>query len=330
MMLRYINYNRKSSESEDKQALSIISQEEFAQGLATREHISIEEVINEQKSAKNPHKRKGFISLLKKIRKGQCNAIICWKLDRLARNMVEGGEIIELLQQGKIQEIRTAEKVYTPNENAILLAVEFGSANQYSRDLSINVKRGLEKKAKMGIPGGIAPFGYLNNRHEEKGTRKWRKEPKRFGIVQVIFSKILEGKTSIRNVHQWILQEYHPTTVRRKKIGGKPLAESAFYRLIQNPVYAGFFYHAGIRYELHSSIPKVITEEQYWQIQRMLGTSFPQSRIKHEAAYVGVITSPKENTSGLILNFNYVVIVNINSVISTKHIVLNAKKPLLI
>lgn len=77
--------------------------------------------------------------MLKDIKRGKVNSLICWKLDRLARNMVDGGEVIDLLQQGIIRAIITPTKIYYPHENAVLMAVEFGSANQYSRDFNQNL-----------------------------------------------------------------------------------------------------------------------------------------------------------------------------------------------
>lgn len=290
--MKYINYNRKSSDSEDKQMLSIISQEEAAQDMAARDNLNIVDVINESKSAKIPKKRNGFKNLLSKIKSGQANAIICWKLDRLARNMVEGGEIIELLQLGKIQEIRTPFKTYIPNENAILLAVEFGSANQYSRDLSNNVKRGLEKKAKLGVPNGLAPFGFMNTQSGDKGTRKWVVDPDRFEIVKRIFQKVLEGKGSIRSVYFWADEQFQITTPKRKRLGGKKISISYYYSMLKNPIYAGYFIQAGERYDLDPKLPRVITEQEHKNIRRMIDVgSFP-SRAQHQAYYAGLITSP--------------------------------------
>ena len=90
------------------------------------------------------------------------NAILSWKLDRLARNFDDGGKIIGLLQRGVIQEIRTFEKTYLPADNVLSIAVEFGMANQYVRDLSVNIRRGIREKIRRGVFCGKAPLGYYN------------------------------------------------------------------------------------------------------------------------------------------------------------------------
>jgi site-specific DNA recombinase len=304
--MKYINYNRKSSDSEDKQMLSIPAQQGFAEKHAADHGLSIASTINESKSAKIPNNRPGFRSMMQGIKSGKYNSIICWKLDRLSRNMAEGGEIIELLQQGKIKEIRTSEKVYLPSENAILLAVEFGSANQFSRDLSVNVKRGQKKKAQMGIPHGVAPFGFINDKREEKGNRGWLADTERINVLQAVFSKLLEGRTSARSIYTWMLHTYYPTTVKRKRIGGKPIVESYFYRMLRNPIYAGFFFYDTERYELDPALPRIITESQYYRIQRMLNEHTPSARIKHEATYVGLIESPQKEYIGTDFKFQLI------------------------
>ena len=290
--LKYYNYNRKSTDSEDKQILSLPAQEESAQEIALKFDLSIVAVINESRSAKIPGKREGFSRMITAIRKGHCNAILCWKLDRLARNMEEGGVLIELLQQGKIKEIRTPGKTYVPSENAILLAVEFGSANQYSRELSENIRRGLRKKATMGVPNGVAPFGFLNDKTGEKGTRRWKPDNERILILRAIFDKLLAGSVSTRHIYRWALETYHPTTIKRRRRGGKKLSESYFYTMLRDPVYAGFFEYEGIRYELDPSLPRAITEGQFYRVQRILNNGISSKIYRHDATYTRLIKSP--------------------------------------
>jgi len=91
------------------------------------------------------------------ISKGQADGIICWKLDHLARNPVDGGSISWLLQTSQIKHIKTAERDYLPTDNVLMMSVEFGMSNQYIRDLSANVKRGNRKKLRRGEWPNYAP-----------------------------------------------------------------------------------------------------------------------------------------------------------------------------
>jgi site-specific DNA recombinase len=190
--LKHIIYARKSSEAEDRQVLSLESQVEELQKLAEREGLEVVDVLVEAKSAKEPG-RPIFNLMLEKIKKGEANAILTWKIDRLSRNPVDAGTLQWLLQQGTIKEIRTPERIYRPEDNALLWAVESGMANQFIRDLSMNTKRGLKKKCEKGYKPGLAPLGYLNNKYSPKGEHDYFPDPERFPIIQRIFKTLATG-----------------------------------------------------------------------------------------------------------------------------------------
>ena len=104
--LKYFIYARKSSESEDCQVASIPAQLEELKKLANQNNLAITDIFVEEKSAKEPG-QPIFNEMLAKIHQGEAQGIICWKLDRLARNPVDGGNINWMLQQGVIQHIQT-------------------------------------------------------------------------------------------------------------------------------------------------------------------------------------------------------------------------------
>src|ERR1051326_4588639 len=108
-MLKYFMYCRKSSEDDDRQMLSIGAQLSELSEITHAAELSIIETFSESKSAKGPG-REVFNEMLRRIERGEANAILTWKLDRLARNFDDGGRIIGMLQRGVIQEIRTFEK----------------------------------------------------------------------------------------------------------------------------------------------------------------------------------------------------------------------------
>ena len=111
-MLKYFLYCRKSTEDEDRQILSIDAQLAELNAIAQQQNLMVVDRFTESKSAKGPG-RAVFNDMIRRIESGEANAIVSWKLDRLARNFDDGGKIIGLLQRGVIQEIRklTADKV---------------------------------------------------------------------------------------------------------------------------------------------------------------------------------------------------------------------------
>ena len=105
-MEKHIIYSRKSSESEDRQVLSIPAQLSELGDIAKRESMEIATTYQESMSAKASG-RPVFNEMLKVIEKGKGYSLLVWNIDRLARNMVDGGMILELMDKRKIVEIRT-------------------------------------------------------------------------------------------------------------------------------------------------------------------------------------------------------------------------------
>ncbi|MDP3940741.1 MAG: recombinase family protein, partial [bacterium] len=134
--MKYILYCRKSTESEDRQVLSLDSQEKELMDIAKNHNLNVIKVFKESRSAKTAG-RPIFNEVIEMIQSGKADALLCWKLDRLARNFQDGGLIMDMLQRGVIKEIRTYEAIHLPNETAFIMAMQFGMANQYSRDLSV-------------------------------------------------------------------------------------------------------------------------------------------------------------------------------------------------
>ncbi len=90
--LKYFLYARKSTESDDRQAASIDDQIAEMQRLAQRLNLNVVDIIRESQSAKKPG-RVEFNKMIERTHNGEANAILCWRLNRLARNPIDGGQI---------------------------------------------------------------------------------------------------------------------------------------------------------------------------------------------------------------------------------------------
>src|SRR5580704_5552902 len=150
----YFIYCRKSSEAEDRQMLSNGSQIRELKELVTKLNLPVVEILTEAKSAKEPG-RPVFNDMMQRLYRGEAAGIICWKLDRLARNPIDGGSIIWALKQHGIKVITPAQSYAREDDNIILMYIEFGMAQKYVDDLSRNVKRGLRAKAVKGLYPGL-------------------------------------------------------------------------------------------------------------------------------------------------------------------------------
>src|SRR3989344_1257678 len=130
--MRYFLYARKSTDDEDKQILSIEAQLSELRALAQRVGLEVMEEFVENQSAKKPD-RPIFNEMLKRIQLGEAQGIVCWKIDRLARNPVDGGQVQWLLQEGVIRHIQTHDRSHYPNDNVLMMSVELGMATEYIR-----------------------------------------------------------------------------------------------------------------------------------------------------------------------------------------------------
>ena len=100
--LNYCLYARKSSESDERQAMSIESQAKEMSALANKENIFIKEIRSESFSAKTSNTRPVFSKLIDDIRNGTFNAILTWAPDRLSRNAGDLGMLVDLIDQGRL------------------------------------------------------------------------------------------------------------------------------------------------------------------------------------------------------------------------------------
>ncbi len=287
--LQYFLYARKSSESEDQQVASIDSQIRELQALAARDRLEVVAVLSEAQSAKAPG-RPVFNQMLHRIHQGEAHGILCWKLDRLARNPVDGGNISWLLQQGILQRLQTHERAYCPADNVLMMSVEFGMANQFVRDLSHNVKRGLRSKVEQGWYPGVAKPGYLNDPLGTKGGRTVRTDPQRFPLLQRAFHRVLSGLYTPPQVLEKLNTEWGYQTPKHRKLGGLPLARASLYRILSDPFYYGLFeFPKGSGNWYQGKHEPMITEEEFWRVQTILGKDGRPRPQKHTFAYTGLM-----------------------------------------
>jgi len=286
--LRYLGYARKSSEdNKERQAASLPEQLYVLEGIKAKHTLNVVEVLQESKSAHKPG-REIFNNMLARIESGEANAILTWHPNRLCRNALDAGQLLYLMDEDKLVEIRTPSRTYrnTP-EDKFMLTLEFGISKKDSDDKSIVVERGLEKKARDGWRPGVAPQGYLNDKTTESGFRKVLTDSERFPFIQKIFVLFHQG-TAVVEIHRLAKDIWHYRSRQKKRSGGKPLSLSMIYKILTNPFYCKKFeYPEGSGKWYEGAHEPAVDQKIFDEIQVKLGRRSQYKLQHHNFAYTG-------------------------------------------
>ena len=96
----------------------------------------------EKCTAKMPG-RPVFNSLLTRIKNGEATGILAWHPDRLARNSVDGGEIVYLIDTGVIKSLVFPSFWFEPSpQGKFMLNMAFGQSKYYVDSLSEIIRKG--------------------------------------------------------------------------------------------------------------------------------------------------------------------------------------------
>ena len=234
--VKYCLYARKSSESEEKQVLSIDSQVKEMLQIAERDGLEIVEIRRESHSAKDSAQRPVFNELIGDIKKEKFNGLLTWAPDRLSRNAGDLGSLVDLMDQKLLIEIRTYGQIFKNSPNEKFLLMILGSQAKLENDnRGVNVKRGLRTRCEMGLWPTCALTGYLNERTSERKCQVII-DPQRGPVIKKMFEKVAHERWSGRKVYHWLKFE-----INFKTKGNKNLSLGNIYRLLQMPFYYGPF-----------------------------------------------------------------------------------------
>jgi hypothetical protein len=165
-----------------------------------------------------------------------------------------------------------------------LLAIENGSATDYIKDLSYNVKRGLQGKVERGGHSGLAPLGYIN----DLTKHTIEPHPVAFDIVRRGWDLILnQGYTVAEVKREWTRMGLTGVT---KKTRRKPPSHSVVYRVFSNPFYAGKIPFKGTSYQ--GAHRPMVTMREFERAQVLLGRGVRRRERTFSHAFSGLFKCP--------------------------------------
>jgi site-specific DNA recombinase len=267
---KYIIYVRKSTDVEEKQVLSVEAQIVELKKYARDNGLFIVDTVVEKKSAKKPGRSK-FNNTMRRVEGGEANGILSWHPDRLARNSVDGGHIIYLLDEMLLVSLKFPTFWFeNTSQGKFMLSMAFGQSKYYVDSLSENTKRGLRQKVRNGDYPGLAPIGYINDVRTKSVVVDKRRAP----LVVEVFERYVKGNQRLEDIAIFLASKGVRTS------GNKLIPKEQVKYMLQNPFYYGHFRYMG---EVHSGNHKPIIEKRlYDRVQAVLAHRGYTRKLKNE------------------------------------------------
>jgi len=186
------------------------------------------------------------------IESKKAQGILSWHPDRLARNSVDGGRVIYLLDTGKLLDLKFPQFWFdnTP-QGKFMLNIAFGQSKYYVDNLSENVKRGNRQKLRRGEWPNRAPIGYFN----EPRTRTIEIDLVTYKVVKNAFLLYAEGGKSFADISRFM--QKHGVVKKKSK---QPIKPDNIKEMFSNRFYIGIMCFAG---EYYNGTHKLFIFQKY-------------------------------------------------------------------
>lgn len=262
--LKYVLYARKSSDDPERQIRSVPDQINECKQLAARLGLTVVKILEETKSAKSPHQRPIFTQMLKDLKVGVYDAILAWNPDRLARNMLEGGTLIDMVDQEQIKDLKFVTHHFTSDANGkMLLGMAFVLSKQYSDKLSQDVTRGVRSRLTKEGKTPIPKHGYIN----EGGS--YNPDGKNHELICEAFHRRKTGE-SIESITEYLNRNGYYRMI--KKTGRKiRMSKQMLSDIFRESFYYGVLVQANQQVDLRAlyGFKPAVSEEDYFTIQSL-------------------------------------------------------------
>ncbi|MFH1670395.1 MAG: recombinase family protein [Patescibacteria group bacterium] len=277
--LTYAIYARKSSdESSGKQYKSIDEQLEACYKLADSCGIVVkkEHVFTESRSAKRAKNRPIFAKLLEMVEKGKLDGVVAWHPDRLSRNMFEAGRVIELIDDGKLKDLKFCTHHFENTASGkMMLGILFAISKEYSDKLSEDVSRGVKGAFEAGQSSGTPKWGYLRN--SDDGL--YEPDPATFDYIQEAWKRRLNEET-LESIADWLSMVGCTRETSKGRIIKTP-NKTILGRIFCDPFYYGVLRQTDKLKDLRDlyDFKAMVTEEEFLEVQR-IGKGKKKTKVK--------------------------------------------------
>ena len=211
----------------------------------------ITEYADKAKSGRNADKRAEFLRMIRDAEKHSFQCVLVYKHDRFARNQYDAVIYKKKLKDNGVKVIAVTEPIPDGHGAMILESIYQAMAEEYSENLSQNIKRGQKGNALKCYANHKAPFGYIIN-HD---THRYDIDAENAPFVQRIFDMVLQGRP-------------HKDILKYLEEHGKPHSKNWLYQVLHNERYTGVYIYGDTRTE--DGMPKLVSKTDFAKVQEIM------------------------------------------------------------
>jgi site-specific DNA recombinase len=273
---RAVLYLRVSSRGQletdyDDDGLSIAGQRErCTQKAAEYGAVVVGEYVERAQSAKT-NDRPELNAMLARIKeKRDVDYVICWKVDRFARDRRDDANMLFEIEASGARLISATENIDHTPAGRLMHGMLATFAEYYSRNLANEVLKGATEKAKRGGTPGRVPLGYLNIREPQAGGGEVRTviiDPDRGRIITWAFETYATGLYSLTDM-VLLLEARGLHSLGNRRYGPRPLNLSRVHVLLSNSYYIGVVSYRGKQYPGRHE--PLVSQETFDKVQAVL------------------------------------------------------------
>ena len=282
---RCILYCRVSSKEQEEKGYSLEAQEKLLCSYAERNNLVISKIFKISESASGKQIRTTFNEMLRYIKKGKINIILCEKIDRLTRNLKDGAVISDWVSSDPTKEVHFVKENFVVSQNTkahenLVWDMKVAIARFYTNNLSEEVKKGQKAKLESGwLPSGYK-LGYKII--GEKGHKTYVPDEKIAPYIKRAFELYNSGNYTIKRLVETLDKE----GLRNKN--NNKVNKSTLHRLISDPFYCGYIIWNGEEYE--GKHKKIISESLFNEVQDKLKRKYKAGQLKkHYHVFKGLV-----------------------------------------
>ncbi|WVX87902.1 serine integrase [Arthrobacter phage Berrie] len=192
LRMRIIGYVRLSRASREE-STSVVRQREIIEKTCAARDFELVGIVEDVdvSATKTRLERPGLSEVRERIKSGEADAVMVWRLDRIARSVVDFGV---LLDDG-LDIISATEPLDTASPMGRAMAeVLQVFARLEAKTIGIRISASQEHLRKVGrFPGGVIPYGYRAVPHPDGVGRALEPDPVEAAVVRRMADEVLAG-----------------------------------------------------------------------------------------------------------------------------------------